>query len=275
MDLWQGGLTEMPESEMIEMSKVTQRLNESEDAQAATGAGVPSSGLGFERVTTLAGTTYKDNSTVVIVPSRDEMFHVKVVSAWSGLIAPMNQKRAWLYAIGDEVGHAYNRMIADILANPELSKWKYVMTLESDNLPPPDAQIRLLECIEQYRLDAVSGIYFTKGDINMPMAYGDPAEFARTGVLDFRPRDITECLAAGTTMEVNGIACGCSLYRMDLFREVPQPWFVTTADLVDGVPVGFTQDLHFCMNARKRGKRFGVDMRVRVGHLDLASGTVY
>lgn len=260
---------------MVEMSQVAQRLSETEDAQAQRGSGVPSSGIGFDRVTTLAGSTYKDNSTIVIVPSRDEMFHLKVVSAWSGLIAPMNQKRAWMYCIGDEVGVAYNRMITDILANPELSKWKYVMTLESDNLPPPDAQIRLLECIEHYRFDAVSGVYFTKGDINMPMAYGDPAEFARTGVIDFRPRDITAALASGGTMEVNGIACGCSLYRMDLFREVPQPWFVTTSDLVDGAPVGFTQDLHFCMNARKRGKRFGVDMRVRVGHLDLATGTVY
>lgn len=260
---------------MIVMPEVVKRLAMSEDAQAAAGAGVPSSGIGFDRVTTLAGSTYKDNSTVVIIPSRDELFHMKVVSSWSALIAPMNQKRAWVYAIGDEVGVAYNRMIGEILANPELSKWKYVMTLESDNLPPPDAQIRLLECIEQHRFDAVSGIYFTKGDINMPMAYGDPAEFSRTGVLDFRPRDITAALASGATMEVNGIACGCSLYRMDLFREVPQPWFVTTADVVDGVPMGFTQDLHFCMNARKRGKRFGVDMRVRVGHLDIATGTVY
>lgn len=262
---------------MVAMSQVAQHLEEAEEAKAAASSGgVPVSGLGEARVRTIPGSTYRDNSTVVIIPSRDEMFHMKVVQAWAGLISPMNQKRAWLYCIGDEVGVAYNRMIREILANPELSKWRYVMTLESDNLPPADAHVRLLEAIEQYKFDAVSGIYFTKGDYNMPMAYGDPAEFQRTGVLDFRPRDITECLGAGRVMEVNGIACGCSLYRMDLFREVPEPWFVTVSDVVEGVgPVGFTQDLHFCKNAKMRGKRFGVDMRVKVGHLDLPTGVVY
>jgi hypothetical protein len=122
----------------------------------------------------------------------------------------------------------------------------------------------------------VSGIYFTKGDINMPMAYGDPREFDRTGVLDFRPRAVAECLAAGQVMEVNGIACGCSLYRMDLFREVAQPWFVTVSDVVEGVgPVGMTQDLYFCKRARMMGKRFGVACGVRVGHLDLSTGVVF
>ena len=262
---------------MIEVSEVTRRVAQAEEEQASAGrGGVPLSGLGEARVHTIAGSTYRDNSTIVIVPSRDEMFHHRVVASWAGLIAPMNQKRAWMYCIGDEVGVAYNRMIADILANPEFSKWKYVMTVEADNIQPPDAQIRLLETIEKYRFDAVSGLYWTKGDYNMPMAYGDPAEFARTGVLDFRPRDTAECLASGQAMEVNGIACGCSLYRLDLFREVPQPWFVTVADVVEGVgPTGFTQDLHFCKTARMMGKRFGVDTRVKVGHIDFATGTVY
>jgi hypothetical protein len=235
-----------------------------------------SAGAGYDRVERVPGSTYQDNSTVVIVPSREEKFHHRVVSCWQNLIAPMNQKRAFMYVIGDEVGVAYNRMIQNILDHPELSKWKYILTLESDNLVPPDAHVRLLESIEEFKFDAVSGIYFTKGDINMPMAYGDPAEYVRTGVLDFRPRDIREALAKGRVMEVNGIAMGCSLYRLDLFRQIPAPWFVTVADVIDGKGVqGFTQDLFFCQRAKQAGKRFGVDFRVRVGHLDFASGTVY
>jgi len=237
-------------------------------------------GLGYDRVKILPGTTYQDNSTVIIIPSRDPMFHHRIVQSWQSLISPMNQKRVQLFCIGDEVGHAYDNMIRFILGNPELSKWKYVLTLEADNLIPPDAHVRLLESIEGVgtgvKFDAVSGIYFTKGDVNMPMAYGDPQEFMRTGVLDFRPRDIREALTRGQIMEVNGIAMGCSLYRMDLFRELPAPWFVTVADVIEGKGAqGFTQDLYFCKNAKERGKRFAVDLRVKVGHLDLTTNVVY
>lgn len=232
-------------------------------------------GLGYDRIESIPGSTYKDASTVVIIPTRGTI-NYRVVQTWQSMIAPMNQRKAVLFCAGDEVGHAYNRMIQTILDNPELSKWKYVLTLEDDNLIPADAHIRLLESIEAGPYDAVSGIYFTKGDTNMPMAYGDPDEFARTGVLDFRPRDIRQPLASGHVMPVNGIAMGCSLYRMDLFRSMPGPWFVSVADIVpDKGPQCYTQDLYACERWARAGKRFAVDMRVRVGHLDINTGVVY
>jgi hypothetical protein len=246
-----------------------------------------SPGLGFERVEHLVGSTYKDSSTVIVIPTRGKyktedgvevlgLIPSRVVSAWQGLIAPMNQKRAILFASGHEVGRAYDAMIQMILAHPELSKWRYVLTLEDDNLPPPDAHLRLLESIHWGHYDAVSGLYFTKGEVNMPMAYGDPAEYARTGQLDFRPRDVRAALAAGQIMPVNGIAMGCALWKMSLFRDIQPPWYVTLNDLVPGKGVvGMTQDLSLCQKAVLAGKRFAVDLRVKVGHLDLGSGAVY
>jgi hypothetical protein len=232
-------------------------------------------GLGFERVDVLNGATFKDCSTVVVCPTRGTIPY-KVVGAWQNLIAPMNQKRAVFFAVGHEVGKAYDALLQSVLGDPHLSKWKYVMTLEDDNLPPPDAQIRLLESIA-LGFDAVSGIYFTKGDINMPMAYGDADEFRRTGVLDFRPRDVRDALKNGHVMEVNGIAMGCALWRMELFRELAAPWFVTVNDVFPekGGAQCFTQDLYFCERARRAGKRFAVDFRVKVGHLDTETGVVY
>jgi len=234
-----------------------------------------SPGLGFERVQHIQGSTYKNSSTVIIIPSARPVPH-RVIQSWLGLLAPMNQKRAILFATGHEVGEAYNAMISDVLKNPELSKWRYVMTLEDDNIPPPDAHIRLLESIEWGNYDAVSGLYFTKGEHNMPMAYGNPADFARTGVLDFQPRDVRTALAAGQIMPVNGIAMGCGLWRMDLFRELAPPWYVTVNDIVpDKGAQCFTQDLWFCERAVRAGKRFAVDMRVKVGHMDPNTGTIY
>lgn len=233
------------------------------------------SGHGFERVETHHGSTYRDQSTVIIMPSRDRKIHYRVFAHLQGLIAPMNQKRAIMFAIGDEVGIAYNRLVSHILAHPECARWKYIMTIEADNLVPPDAHKRLLETMESGMYDGVSGLYFTKGDVNMPMAYGDPHHFETTGELEFRPRDTAACIAAGQVMPVNGIAMGCALWRMELFRQLPQPWFVTVSDVVDGKTMGFTQDLYFCQQARRKGYRFAVDCRVKVGHLDLATDEVY
>ncbi|KAF0243557.1 MAG: hypothetical protein FD180_3282 [Planctomycetota bacterium] len=99
--------------------------------------------------------------------------------------------------VGDEVGHAYNNFLTQVFAHPELSTWRYVLTLEDDNIPPPDAHIRLLEAIERGPFDAVGGIYFTKGDVNMPQCYGDPEVFRQSGVTDFRPRDVAAALQRG------------------------------------------------------------------------------
>lgn len=231
--------------------------------------------LGFERVEHVAKSSYEDASMIVLCPSRSEMIHHRVVAAWQGMIWPMNQKRALFIITGAEVGRAYDDMVEQVLSHPELSKWKYVMTLEDDNLPPPDAPIRLMESIQLGPFDAVGGLYFTKGDVNMPMCYGDPHEFLRTGVLDFRPRDVTKAVQMGGVLECNGIAMGCSLYRLDVFRKVPRPWFMTLNDVYEGGAKGFTQDLFFCDKARRVGSRFAVDCRVRVGHLDTDTGTVY
>lgn len=230
--------------------------------------------LGFERVKVLPGSTYRDNSTHIVIPTRG-LIDSRVVSSWQNLISPMNQKRSVLFARGDEVGKAYDAMIANLLANPELSSWKYVLTLEDDNIVPPDAHIRLLESIEWGHFDVVGGLYFTKGGINMPMAYGDPDEYLRTGVLDFRPRNVAEAVAAGQVMPVNGTAMGCTLYRLELFRELPPPWFITMADVIDGQAQAFTQDLSFSKRLKLAGKRLAVDCRVHVGHLDINTGELY
>jgi hypothetical protein len=255
-----------------------------------------SDGLGFERIVTIPGSTYKDNSTIIVVPMRGveihddspacksgdhrackkPFAHQKVISSWMNLIAPMNQKRMLIQVVGHEVGQAYNEAISQIIKNPDWSKWPYIMTLEDDNLPQPDAHLRLLESIEWGGFDAVSGLYFTKGDFGMPMAYGDPEEYRRTGQLDFRPRDIRTALQYGNIMEVNGIAMGCAIWKTSLFREIPPPWFVTVSEFIpDKGSVAQTQDLHFCEKARRAGKKFAVDLRVRVGHMDINTGIVY
>ena len=151
-----------------------------------------------------------------------------------------------------------------------------MLTLEDDNIPPPDAHIRLLESMEWGGYDAVSGLYFTKGEVNMPMAYGDPAEYAKTGVMDFRPRDVKEALAAGQIMARERNRYGMRSLEDESIPGDPSSLVRDDERLVPGKGVvGMTQDLACCQKMRLAGKTLAVDLRVRVGHLDVASGTVF
>lgn len=230
----------------------------------------------FDRIETIHKSTYENCSTVIVAPTRGSI-HWKIVQSWHQLIAPMNQKRALLLCAGAEVADAYNTMVANVLAHPDLSTWKYLMCLEDDNLVPPDAHIRLLEAMrDNPEADGVGGIYFTKGDQGLPLALGDAARFAETGVLDFVPMDLAPALKEGRRyVEVNGLPQGCTLFKMDLFRYVPAPWFQSFSDITPFGAASFTQDLKFADRARRLGKRFFIDLRVKVGHLDVQTGIVY
>lgn len=236
---------------------------------------------GFERLEYVPKSSYKDSSMFIIAPtrtvemvdpetgekSRQPMIHRSVIQAWNSLQWPMNAPRYFSLVGGAEVGDAYTEQVAAVLAHPDLKKWKYVLTLEDDNLPPPNAVLSLLDAIDQGPFDAVGALYFTKGELQMPQAYGDPYEFSQTGVLDFRPRDVTEAVHCGGILPVNGIAMGCSLFRMDVFKKIEAPWFKSS-------PSG-TQDLFMCAKMKRAGMNLAVDCRVPVGHLDIRDGTVY
>jgi hypothetical protein len=231
---------------------------------------VPVEGLdmrGWASVQNVRKSSYHDNSMVVIIPSRTPFLHTRFVQSLDAIRWPMNGKRAKFHVSGAEVGEAYDEHVALCMSHPELSTYKYVLTIEDDNLVPPDAAELLCEAIEMGPFDAVGGLYFLKGDLAMGQAYGSPEEFRRTGVLDFRPRDMTEAIKNGMIVPVNGIAMGCSLYRMSMFKDIPRPWFRTNPSN--------TQDLFFCNKAASAGKKFAVDARVRVGHADWTTGIVY
>lgn len=247
---------------------------------------------------------YRDRSMVVVCPTRGKIDY-RIVETWPYLAWPMNQRRNGpVFAVGYDVASAYNRLIAGILEHPVLKTWKYIFTFEDDNLLPYDAPLRLFETMDAGppgggEWAAVSGLYHTKDALRAPMAYGDANLFRETQKLNFYPVNVAAAKRAGEhVIECTGIAMGCALWRMDQFREVPPPWFATIEDkiMVDGQlltpeecdplvaknPQGdykklATQDLFYCYKAVRppHNKRFAVDTRVTVGHLDISTGRVY
>lgn len=208
----------------------------------------------------IRGGSWKKQRVIKIVPSA-EMMATKVAFSHECLIYPPNQGVHRMLALGQEVGDAYSNAIDVITSHPDLSKWEYVLTVESDNVPPQDGIIKLIEAMEQHpEYAAISGIYFTKGEGGVPQCWGDSSD----PVENYRP----QIPRPGEIMQVNGIGMGFALWRIKMFCDtrLTKPLFKTKASREEGVG---TQDLSFCSQARKLGYKFAVDCRVLVGHYDL------
>lgn len=207
-----------------------------------------------------AGKQYRDLSTICIRPTRG-VIPARVVQSWENMQTPMNGKFFRMTPVAMEVGDAYNHCIEMILASPDLKDWKYVLTLEEDNIPPWDGLLRLLEAIEDSKFDAVGGLYWTKGEQGQPMIYGDPRE-----PVNFRPQPPVP----DTLQECHGLGMGFTIFRLDVFKRLAAPWFVTVQEQ-HGMG---TQDLYAFGNMRKAGMRVACDTRIKVGHVD-SEGTVW
>jgi hypothetical protein len=213
------------------------------------------------------GKGYRDLSTICIVPTRGQI-SAKVVQNWMSLMSPMNQKFIRIFMIGMEVGEAYSAAIEQILANPDLQSWKYILTLEEDNMPPMDGLLKLYENMDDY--DVVGGLYWTKGEGGQPMIYGDPGAIP----LSFAP----QVPQTDTIQRCNGLGMGFTLFKLDIFKDdrVEKPWFKTEQKFTPGVgAVAYTQDLYFFEKIHKLGYRVACDTRVKVGHYDVNQDIVW
>lgn len=205
--------------------------------------------------------SYKDLSTIWICVTRG-MIHSRVVGSWMNLMRPMNQKILGpVFVEGLEVGHGYNAAVEMVMGNPELSKWKYLLTVEEDNCPPSDGLLKLYEGIEKF--DVVSGLYWTKGEAGMPMIYGNPGEMPRNYIPQMPHLE--------TLQACNGLGMGFNLFKLEMFKKIPPPWFRT----VQEPGRQYTQDLFFFEQAAVHGFKFACDTRIKVGHFDAVNNMMW
>jgi hypothetical protein len=208
----------------------------------------------------MQGGSWKRQRIIVILPA-DMMIPAKVALSHWNLVFPPNNGVVRMLAQGMEVGEAYSTAITNILADPNLSQWEYILTIEHDNAPPPDGVIKLCQRMEEHpEFAAIGGLYFTKGYGGVPQIWGD----VKDPILNFRPQlpDLS-----GGLVECCGTAMGFTLYRLAMFKDerLRKPWFVTQRE--GGVS---TQDLYFWGDARKYGYRCAIDCSIKVGHYDAA-----
>lgn len=204
----------------------------------------------------IKGGTYKDLSTVWVTPTKDHRLDDQVVfQSWLTLLMPQNQKISRVCIANAEVGEAYNAAVEMMLND---GPWKYMLTVEVDNLPPRDGLLKLYETAQHY--DVVGGLYWSKGENGFPMVLGNPADPDSPD--SFLPQPPT-----GDVQPCNGMGMGFTLFSMDIFRKLPKPWFVTEP--------GKTQDCYFFERAKKAGFKFAVDGRVKVGHISFDTRKIW
>lgn len=264
------------------------------------------------------GKTYQDLSTVLVLPipgnkiekkkivckcKREHVYEQNIISgldpqfvmAWKNyLLKPMNVPFVELPVVGLEVGEAYNTAIEQILNSPGLKGFKYLLTLEYDNIIPvisPElptgALMPLYDQMDKY--DAVGGLYWTKGEYSLPLIYGNPKEGRKSTKGMFKVRNDFKF---GEVVECNGMGMGFTLFKMELFRDERlgsikrdkkgqwvKPFFKTANEFVTETEKpglkSYTQDLYFFEKFRQAGYRCAVHTGVRLGHKDLRSGVIY
>ena len=209
---------------------------------------------------------YEDLSTIIICPTRGT-FPTRVVQSWMKLMKPMNQTVAGpIFAESMKVDTAYNSLIEYILGNEYLSRFKYILTIEEDNLPPSDGLLKLYENMDKY--DVIGGLYWGKGENGFPMIFGDP----NSEEVTFSPQKPI----INSIQPARALGMGFNLFKLDMFRKMKGPWFKTLQGKDDmGNDVANTQDIYFYKNAAKEGYKFACDTRVLVGHYDSRQDKVW
>ncbi len=207
----------------------------------------------------LQGGSWKKQRVVMVIPA-DFLIPTRVYLNHRAIIFPPNQPAHVHGAVGKEVGEAFSDSIQQILRDPVLSKWEYILTIEHDNCPPSDGLIRLLEKMEEtkHRYACIGGLYWTKGYGGVPQIWGDAKDIE----VNYRPQPPVP----GQLVECCGTGMGFNLWQMSTFKDqqLRQPWFKTLKGK-EGVA---TQDLYFWSDARKFGYKCAVDCSIQVGHYD-------
>ena len=182
---------------------------------------------------------------------------------------PMNYNMRQFNLVGKPIDEARNFFAEQAVEHDA----KYLFMWDEDTQPPPYIMRQLINRME-WNPDwgMVGGVYCQKVEPEVCCA---PMVFKGVGqgpYWDWR---------AGDVFEVDGIATGVSMIRVEALKDVEKPWFKTLTDFdpyLDGIPRGtaWTEDLWFCKRLKDTGKwKIYADGALICNHIDLDTGKVY
>lgn len=210
---------------------------------------------------------YPHNPTLVYaVPLSGRPLPPQLLFAFNGVQAPMNYNMVMLNTLGEPIDQARNKFAEKAV---ELGA-KYLYFWDEDVEVPPQT-LRELIYIAEHRPEAavVGGIYCLKVDRPEPLVF----KGVGTGPYwDWR---------VGEIFEVDAIGMGCTLIRVESFKDLPKPWFRTINNgeaYLDNIQYGeaWTEDLWYCKQLRETGKwKILAHGQILPAHIDLNTGRAY
>jgi hypothetical protein len=169
-----------------------------------------------------------------------------------GIVVPSGVQIKYYNVFGREVSAAYNHA-AQVACDDGAD---FMMTVEDDTFPPPNALLKLLDLYRNETGKRVVGGWYPK---RSAVREGAPI-VVRDGFRQALDAD-------GGVHEAYTIPMGCTLFPVRVFADTEFPWFVTTDHL--------TQDSFFSQKAREAGYRLLVDTSLRCKHVDRKTGEVF
>jgi len=142
---------------------------------------------------------------------------------------------------------------------------KFLFFIDDDVRPQTDAILKLYPVLAQNpEVIAAAGIYSPKREPTEPMVY---RKLALGPSYDWKFNDV---------FEVEGLATGLMLVRVDHFRKIPQPWFKTyKGEEFKGSRAFITDDLYFCDKALTAGFKLMAHGGVLGAHIDIEEKREY
>lgn len=154
------------------------------------------------------------------------------------------------------IGRVFTALARERIAEGAIDQgMDYLLMIDDDMIAPQD----LFERLYRHNVDIVAPLAFTRLPPHKPVLYSiksgyDSVErkeyYINYSVLDYPKNTLYECDAVGF---------GAVLIKTDVLKSMKKPWFMTTS--------GAGEDIHFCHQATKQGKRVFMDTSTKLGHL--------
>ncbi len=151
----------------------------------------------------------------------------------------------------DMIGEWRNRIVKDALS----IGCTHLFFVDDDLVVDPGA----LQKLYAHNLDVVGFKYTKKTPV--------PECASMISIPDSESKQPVPLNATGLTEIDWSLTAGGTLYKMDVFKKLPYPWFMTTSHA--------TEDTYFCARMREAGMKVHLDNDIWADHVDKSNGDSY
>jgi len=186
------------------------------------------------------------------LPLTDDKVYTQFLDSWIQMETPDR----WVYCrpqFKGPIDAVRNHIVEEAL------DWDctHLLMLDTDQEHPPDVVMKLLS----HDLPIVGAKVYRRYPPYDPI-------LLRGSIPIFGHVSDEEC-ESGELVEVDATGCGALMCKMDVFLNIPRPWFKWEMPKIDDVDVMIGEDFYFCNKAKEAGYKIYVDTSLEVSHLTI------